>query len=123
MTSASAFSLPSFLPNSRVETPDKQWMDIRSRRACTRDNFTGFLALLMLFGSGRAAQAPASPPSPELWYWHHSYLVNDENVESSKALIKKAAAAGYTGVVFWDSSFNFMGNPSWPPITRTACVR
>lgn len=56
----------------------------------------------------------AASPTPELWYWHHSYLVNDQNVDSSEALIDKAAAAGYTGVVFWDSSFNFMGNPSWP---------
>ena len=72
-------------------------------------------SLLICVDLGRAGQAPASPPSPELWYWHHSYLVNDANVESSKALIKKAAAAGYTGVVFWDSSFNFMGNPSWGP--------
>lgn len=78
-------------------------------------SLTGLVALLMLFVSGCAAQPPASPVTPELWYWHHSYLVTDENVESSKALIKKAAAAGYTGVVFWDSSFSFMGNPSWNP--------
>ncbi len=26
----------------------------------------------------------------------------------------KAVLAGYTGVVLWDSSFNFMGNASWP---------
>jgi hypothetical protein len=71
--------------------------------------------LLICFGLGRAAQPPVSPSSPELWYWHHSYLTNEESVESSKALIKKAAAAGYTGVVFWDSSFGFMGNPTWDP--------
>ena len=56
----------------------------------------------------------AQPPwgrrhSPELWYYHHSYLTNDEEASpKSKALIDKAAAAGYTGAVFWDSSFNFM---------------
>jgi hypothetical protein len=60
------------------------------------------------------AQPPAAPPAPELWYYHHSYLTNDDAVQKSKALIDKAAAAGYTGAVFWDSSFNFMSNPDWP---------
>lgn len=70
----------------------------------------------MLAGFGRMPQTrPEAPSAPELWYWHHSYLVTDQNVDSSKALIDKAAAAGYTGVAFWDSSFNFMGNSSWNP--------
>lgn len=77
-------------------------------------SLAALLALVTLCGYSCAAQAPASPSSPELWYWHHSYLTSDASVESSKALIRKAAAAGYTGVVFWDSSFDFMGNPSWP---------
>ena len=67
----------------------------------------GFVAALGL------AQSSGAPPSPELWYYHHSYLTNDEAVQKSKALIDKAAAAGYTGAVFWDSSFNFMGNSNW----------
>ncbi|MBV9295171.1 MAG: hypothetical protein JO145_06320 [Acidobacteriaceae bacterium] len=67
--------------------------------------------LMALPALGCLGQTPAAP---ELWYWHHSYLSNDDAVDSSKALINRAAAAGYTGVVFWDSSFNFMGNPSWP---------
>ena len=57
----------------------------------------------------------ATPPtSPQLWYWHHSYLANDAAVQSSEALIDRAAAAGYTGVAFWDSSFNFMSDSFWP---------
>ncbi|MGA8025624.1 MAG: hypothetical protein WB992_00650 [Bryobacteraceae bacterium] len=74
-----------------------------------------FVILLALFSAGVTAQTQPTPPaSPELWYWHHSYLVTDDAVDSSKALIDKAVSAGYTGVVFWDSSFDFMGNPSWP---------
>lgn len=35
-------------------------------------------------------------------------------MQSSEALIDRAAAAGYTGVAFWDSSFNFMSDSFWP---------
>ena len=77
--------------------------------------FTRLLILITLVHSSRAGQTQLPPPvTPELWYWHHSYLSNDDAVDSSKALINKAAAAGYTGVAFWDSSFGFMGDPSWP---------
>ena len=41
-------------------------------------------------------------PPPELWYWHHSYLTNASALQSSKALIDQAYAAGYTGVAFWE---------------------
>ena len=53
--------------------------------------------------------------SAELWYLHHSYLVNDEAVQKSKALIDQAAAAGYTGAVFWDSSITLMSGRDWDP--------
>ncbi|HEY6988786.1 MAG TPA: hypothetical protein VH369_10405 [Bryobacteraceae bacterium] len=68
----------------------------------------GWLAATLL-----PAQLPPAPPAPELWYYHHSYLTNEEQVAKSKILIDKAVAAGYTGAVFWDSSFNFMGNSNW----------
>src|SRR4051794_18558213 len=55
-----------------------------------------------------------SGAQPELWYWHHSYNVNYQNTDKSRALIDKAVAAGYTGVVFWDSGFNYLGNDAWP---------
>ncbi len=55
-----------------------------------------------------------SRAQPELWYWHHSYNVSFESTDKSRALIDKAAASGYTGVVFWDSGFNYLGNDSWP---------
>jgi len=50
----------------------------------------------------------------ELWYWHHSYLVTPQAVQSSKVLIDQAARAGYTGVALWDSSWTFMSEPGWP---------
>jgi hypothetical protein len=54
------------------------------------------------------------PVTPQLWYWHHSYLVTDEAYQKSCALLDKAAAAGYTGLALWDSGLNHLGNPSWP---------
>lgn len=49
----------------------------------------------------------------ELWYQHASYINSDDAVKKSKDLIDKAAAAGYTGALFWDSNFNMMGNDDW----------
>jgi hypothetical protein len=59
------------------------------------------------------AACSAQGPTPQLWYWHHTYLATDQAVSSSEALIDQAAAAGYTGVAFWDSSFSFMSDPFW----------
>jgi hypothetical protein len=56
----------------------------------------------------------AQGPSPELWYWHHTYSSTDQAVQWSENLIDRAAAAGYTGVVFADSSFNLMSDSFWP---------
>jgi hypothetical protein len=69
------------------------------------------IVLLALF----CVVSHGAPPGPELWYWHHSYLTSDRAVDSSKALISRAVAAGYTGVAFWDSSFTFISDSFWPP--------
>jgi hypothetical protein len=72
--------------------------------------------LAALFAIGCCFAQPPAPPADqqlELWYYHHSFLVDGAAVTKSKALIDKAAAAGYTGAVFWDTSFDFMGNDSW----------
>src|SRR5882672_6818091 len=53
-------------------------------------------------------------PPPELWYWHHSYLTSPSALQSSTALIDQAYAAGYTGIAFWDVSFEFLSSPTWP---------
>ena len=52
-------------------------------------------------------------PSLDLWYWHHAYITNPTAVQSSELLIDQAVQDGYTGVVFWDSSFSFMTAPFW----------
>jgi hypothetical protein len=72
-----------------------------------------FTYLICLF-TALCLQGPAQAPTPQLWYWHHSYLSSDQAVQSSEALIDQAAAAGYTGVAFWDSSFSFMSDSFWP---------
>ena len=77
------------------------------RRAAAR---FALLTALSAFGVLHAA----APAAPELWYWHHSYLATDQAVQSSEALIDRAAAAGYTGVAFWDSSCSFMSDSFWP---------
>jgi len=60
-----------------------------------------------------SARAPEIPPL-QLWYYHHSYLSNDDALQSSKVLVDKAVAAGYTGLCLWDSNVNFIGN-DWSP--------
>jgi hypothetical protein len=49
----------------------------------------------------------------QLWYWHHSYLVSARALSESKALVDRAAAAGYTGLALWDSSLVFLSLPNW----------
>jgi len=51
---------------------------------------------------------------PRLWYWHHSCLNSAEDLASTKALLHRAAAAGYTGVAFWDVSAWFVNSRLWP---------
>ncbi len=71
-------------------------------------------AAALLLAGFASYSSPAKAPL-ELWYWHHSYLVTDAAVQSSKALIDRAARCGYTGVAFWDNSFGFLGDSAWPP--------
>ena len=62
-----------------------------------------------------AAQAPLSQrPAIQLWYYHHTYLSNDDALRSSKALVDRAAAAGYTGLVLADSNINTLGDDFMP---------
>lgn len=67
-------------------------------------------ALLLL--SFRAVAGDRS--QPQLWYWQHSYLSTDDALRSTESLIDRAQRAGYTGVVFWDSSFSFLSDSFWP---------
>lgn len=82
-----------------------------------------FLRNLLLFFAALLCASCSRPPGfyadrMELWYWHHSYLSNPHAVETSKSLIDRAARAGYTGVVLWDSSWIFMSEPDWPDRNR-----
>ncbi len=58
---------------------------------------------------------PPTPDQPQLWYWHHSYLSPTSTTEpaASEALIDQAAAAGYTGLAFWDSALTFANRQGW----------
>jgi len=58
---------------------------------------------------------PPTPAQPELWYWHESYLSSTAPNEpmQSEALIDRAAAAGYTGLAFWDASIYHLNRPGW----------
>jgi hypothetical protein len=60
---------------------------------------------------------PLPPATPELWYWHSSYLSGTSTIEPahSEALIDQAVAAGYTGLALWDSSVTFLTLPDWDP--------
>lgn len=69
-----------------------------------------YYSILFLISSGLL---PAQAPTPQLWYWHHSLLNNPQAVESSKKLIDRAYEDGYTGVAFWDVSFEYLGTPLW----------
>ncbi len=53
--------------------------------------------------------AVASHSEPQLWYFQHNDSGNEQSVETGKALIDRAVAAGYTGVVVWDGSFDLVG--------------
>src|SRR5689334_16825951 len=61
-----------------------------------------------LLGAVLTLPLRAQNSSPELWYWHHSLIHSDQAVQSSKALIDKAYSYGYTGVAFWDVSFEYI---------------
>ena len=61
-----------------------------------------------------AISARAAAPGPELWYFHHSELDSDDALRSSKALIDRAVAAGYAGVVLWCGGIDLAGDPDWP---------
>ncbi len=75
-----------------------------------------FLAAAFAVGCSRRGTVFFAPPpvTPQLWYWHHSYLASDEAYQKSCALLNKAVAAGYTGLALWDSGLNYLGSPSWP---------
>ncbi|MDQ6677769.1 MAG: hypothetical protein M3Z09_10790 [Acidobacteriota bacterium] len=77
-----------------------------------------FLCFAALTGGSCSRPPGFHADRMELWYWHHSYLSSPHAVETSKALLDRAARAGYTGVALWDSSWIFMSEPDWPEQNR-----
>lgn len=76
------------------------------------------LSVLMLAACSRGRGPEFRPQQMELWYWHHSYMNSAEQVAGSKALIDRAARAGYTGMVLWDSNLAYIMQPAWPQLNR-----
>jgi hypothetical protein len=56
-----------------------------------------------------------SSATPQLWFFLHSYLSNTSAVQLAESRIDQAAAAGYTGVVMWDSGINYLHDSWWNP--------
>lgn len=69
----------------------------------------GLILLLAGVGCSRAEPLPM-----QLWYWHHSYITNPVALASSKKLVDRAVAAGYTGLAMWDTSLAAISAPDWP---------
>ncbi|HEY3820212.1 MAG TPA: carbohydrate binding domain-containing protein [Polyangiaceae bacterium] len=71
------------------------------------------------------APLPPTPDQPQLWYWHHSYLSPTSTTEPahSEQLVDQAVAAGYTGLVFWDSSLTFANRPGWDTTNLATVVQ
>ncbi|MGA2412457.1 MAG: hypothetical protein ABSG46_18985, partial [Candidatus Binataceae bacterium] len=61
--------------------------------------------------------------TPQLWYYHHSYLNSTAAVTSSEAIIDQAASAGYTGLVLWDSGIDFLQYSWWNPSYMTTVIQ
>jgi hypothetical protein len=75
------------------------------------------VAVLIVALAGMGCTQPAAPHARQplqLWYWHHSYLNSPAALASSKTLVDRAVAAGYTGVVLWDTSLVALSAPDWP---------
>ncbi len=68
---------------------------------------------------------PPTPDQPQLWYWHHSYLSPTSTTEpaASEQLIDQAAAAGYTGLAFWDSALTFANRQGWSTANLATVVK
>jgi hypothetical protein len=56
-----------------------------------------------------------TPATPQLWLWLHSYLNNQAAVTQAESRIDAAAAAGYTGIVMWDSGVEYLQYSWWDP--------
>lgn len=52
------------------------------------------------------------PPEPQLWYMQPNDASNEKSVQTSKAEIDRAVAAGYKGMLLWDGNFDSLDDPN-----------
>jgi hypothetical protein len=76
--------------------------------SCFRRGLAALACLLPLLGPTPAAQA-APPEYARRWAYAASYLVHDAQADQIIALINRAAASGYNGLVLNDWGFNTLG--------------
>ena len=81
------------------------------------------VAVILFSGACQSARTQAGPAPRQLWYFHHSYLNNAEAVRRSQAIIDRAAAAGYSGMVLWDSGIEFLQDSWWDRSYMSQVVR
>ena len=65
----------------------------------------GALLVLLLLILAQGLLAQQSQPLPDRWLYYQTNLLVDENVDRLEGIWRRAAAAGYTGVVITDSKF------------------
>jgi hypothetical protein len=83
-------------------------------RSFQRKTLLLLLSVVLLVMPLRSMKASAGTSAPmELWLWSHGYITSASAVQQSEARIDQAVADGYTGIVFWDSSFSFMAASFW----------
>jgi hypothetical protein len=82
-------------------------MNFKMLAACS----AGIILLAFAF----AAQSILTSTNPELWCQQNAYLTTPGALVESKKLVDRALAAGYTGIRFWDSGPDRVGDPTWNP--------
>src|SRR5580658_952122 len=96
---------------------------LRNRSSATMTSWKSLLAVAILASCACKSGRTQAGGTPQLWYYHHSYLSSASAVTSSEAIIDQAASAGYTGLVLWDSGIDFLQYSWWNPSYMTAVIQ
>ena len=80
----------------------------------------GYFGHCVMAGSfSLALSTAASAAGPELWFYNQTNLAVQANVDTTKALIDRASAAGYSNMLLADTKLNYDGDPAlhsiWDP--------
>lgn len=84
---------------------------IHSEEVVKKSILFSILALLCACSAGKTQ----TPATPQLWLYLHSYLSNSAALQLAESRMDAAAAAGYTGVMMWDSGISYIQYPWWNP--------